>query len=93
MRVPIGLLGQSFIDTIIEVFVMREDYMATNIVQLQLVRTVSNWLAKMSAGTYESLRSDVGRRQTARRLVGVDDKPRCLVLKALCISAQRGVRR
>jgi hypothetical protein len=72
MRIPIRFLGQSLIDAIIKVLVMREDDMTTNIKQLEAQFSVSDLPAILignSANTHESLGGDICRCETAWRLV------------------------
>jgi hypothetical protein len=82
MCVPIRGLRQSFIDTIIEVFVVREDDMTANIEQLGGGSPCEkSGYSFGRCGTHESLRSNISRCETARRFVRVDNEPRRFVLK------------
>lgn len=88
---PVVLLGESLIDAVIEVLVVGEDNVATDIVQLfqggkEVVRSGvsagSNRQPKKNnkEATYETFRGNVGRGQTTRSLIGVDNQPRRSIL-------------
>ena len=59
MRVPVIVLGQRFVDAVVKVFVVREDNMAADIVELWTV-LVSGSRGVEKGGTHESFRSYVG---------------------------------
>lgn len=76
VSVPVVGLGESLVNAVVEVLVMRENNVTTDIVQLypSVVRPT------LFAGcethcTYESLRSNICRGETTRNLVGVDNEP------------------
>ena len=74
MRVPVLLSRQSLVDAVVKVLVVREDDVAADIVQLEIVRDHGR-SRHSGRTTYKSFGRDVRRRQTARYLVGVDDEP------------------
>lgn len=88
MGVPVSLLGESLIDAVIEVLVVREDNVATDIVKLnRKTRTISVlvletfiWRVWVES-TYETLRRGIGGSKTARLLVGINNQPRRAILK------------
>ena len=80
MRVPIFLSRQSLVDTVVKVLVVREDDVAADIVQLEIVRDRGH-SRHCGRTTYKSFGRDVRRRQTAGYLVGIDDEPRRSVLR------------
>lgn len=91
MGVPVGLLGESLVNAVVEVLVVREDDMSANIVELfsqsDLIHVLSMLsMLSIALATYEALRGDVGRGKTTGSLVAVDNQPRGLVelVQTLC---------
>ena len=74
MGVPVVFLGQGFVNAVIEVFVVRENDMTTDIVQL--TRRLANQLSGChSSSTHKAFFGHICRGQTARSLIGVYDQP------------------
>jgi hypothetical protein len=71
--VPIILVWQRLIDAIVEIFVVGEDNMATDIVELYNGSALGSPGVKQE--TYEAFWGDIGRSKTTRRLVGVNNHP------------------
>ena len=73
--VPVGIVWQGFVDAVIEVFVVGEDDVAADVVELAdrsekgSSGVLEGWVA------YESLWRDVCRGETAWHFVGVDYEP------------------
>ena len=72
MGEPVVVVGQSLVDAVVEVFVVGEDNMAADVVELRLSDTGDSPLAEI---THEALRGGVSGRQTAGRLIGVNNEP------------------
>jgi hypothetical protein len=74
--VPIGLVGESLVDAVIEVLVMGEDNVAANIVELSMAVSAAQLdMRVVCCGTHEALRSNIGRGKSTGNLVGVDNQP------------------
>ena len=77
--VPVLLLGQGLVNAVVEVLVVGEDNVATNIVQLQnrpsLDLVLSSCWGK-GQSTYETFGSDICGGETTSLLAGVNDQPR-----------------
>ena len=74
MRVPVGIVGESLIQTVVKVLVVREDDMAADIVELE-VQLASRRFADRRLSTYKAFWSDVRRRETARLFVPIHNYP------------------
>jgi hypothetical protein len=61
VRVPVILIRQSLVDAVVEVFVMREDDMATDIVQLGSRSELGGGVSIESRGAHEAFGGDVCR--------------------------------
>lgn len=75
MRVPVILFGESFVDAVVEVLVVREDNMAADVVELLVQLDLVRLVAIRTEGAYKAFWGDVGRGQTTGRLVRVHDQP------------------
>jgi hypothetical protein len=76
VRVPVILVREGLVDTVIEVLVVREDNVAADVVELEVPLASVGGGQTIEAGTTDkSLWSDVGRGQTTRRLIRVHDQP------------------
>ena len=83
MTVPVVIAGESFVYAIVKVFVVRENDVPADIVELPTEASTPG-LRPCSAGggeTYESLGSNICRRQSTRKLVRVDEQPRGFILR------------
>lgn len=73
MGVPIIFVGKGLVDTVVEVFVVGEDNVAADVVELTGVNNnvgaVGGW------ATYETFRRHVGGGQSTRRLIGIHNQP------------------
>jgi hypothetical protein len=68
VSIPVFGLGQCLINAIVEVLVVGEDDMATNIVELG-VKTLDSSRVNWGWQTHEAFRSDIRRGKTTRGLV------------------------
>ena len=60
MCVPIIRFGQCLVNAVVEVFVMREDDMPANVVELGLCQSRVSLQARLMGGeTYEAFRCDI----------------------------------
>lgn len=75
MSVPIVFFGKGFVNAVVEVFVVRENNMAANIIQLSPPVSQMACQDKIGGKAHEALFGYVGRGKTARRFVRVDDHP------------------
>jgi hypothetical protein len=74
--VPIGLVGESLVDAVVEVLVVGEDNVAADIVELSMaVSAAQLGMRLVCCGTHEALRSNIGRGKTTGNLVGIDNQP------------------
>lgn len=80
MSVPILSLGECLINTIIEILVVREDDMASDIIELRNTVSKTTLLAFRHV-TYESFRSHIRGCETTWSLIGVDDQPGWAILR------------
>jgi len=71
--VPVGLVGEGFVDAVVEVFVVGEDDVAADVVELRSISVLRD--DSIDLETYEALWCDVSRGESTRCLVGVDDHP------------------
>lgn len=74
MGVPVGLVGKGLVDAVVKVLVVREDDMAADIVELDGAK-VSDGIMHKILPTHEALWGDIGRGETSRGLIGVDNHP------------------
>lgn len=72
MGVPVLLSGQGFINAIVEVFVVGEDDMAADVVEL---RGESDGVERRKERTYESFLCDICGSQATWHFVVVNDHP------------------
>jgi hypothetical protein len=80
---PVLGLGKGLIDTVVEVLVVGEDNVATDIVELEGSRQCWDCRQAEGAGrrsTHEAFGGDICRGQATGSLVGIDDQPRWVVL-------------
>ena len=78
VRVPILLLRQRLVDAVVKVLVVREDDVAADIVKLSfavLSAPGGGMYGLRQRWTYEALGSDIGRGETTRSFVAVNDQP------------------
>jgi hypothetical protein len=69
--IPVGFVWQCLVDAVVEVLVVGENDMATDIVKLDIV---SFWKSlKKHRVTYEAFWGDIGGGKSTRGLVGVDN--------------------
>jgi hypothetical protein len=80
MAVPVVVLGESLVDAVVEVLVVGEDDVATDIVELRSVSSESRHSIAVDY-TYEAFRGDIGGSKTTGGLVAVDNHPRGAVLQ------------
>jgi hypothetical protein len=77
---PVIVVGECLVDAVIEVLVVRENDMATDVVELAaLLGQVRSSLVRTGA-THKAFRGDVCRGQTTGDLVRVHDQPRGPIL-------------
>lgn len=79
MCIPIIRLGKSFVDAIIEVFVMRENDMSADIIELPC--PISIGILKGDQETYKSLGGDIGGSKPSRGFIRVNKEPGSLILE------------
>ena len=86
--VPVVLLGESLINAVVEVLVVGENNVATDVVQLSGASQYGDSAvpSMVSRGnvwgsTYEAFRGHIGRSETTGSLVGVDNQPGRAVLR------------
>lgn len=89
--VPVVLLGESLIDAVVEVLVVGENDVATNIVQLETINPVSlsissnrgviSYVKGRRGKTYESFGGHVRGGKTTGSLVGINNQPRGAILE------------
>ena len=76
MCVPVIGFGQCLVNAVVEVFVVREDDMPANVVELEICQNrVSLQAEPMGKETYKAFRCDVCRGQSSRRFIRVDYHP------------------
>lgn len=84
MGVPVLILGERLVNAVIEVLVVGEDNVATDVVQLPRrsihVLVLAGSPTEPLGITHEALRGHVGGSKTTGSLVGVDDQPRRTIL-------------
>lgn len=87
MGEPVVLLGEGFVDAVIEVLVVGEDDMATDIVQLVESRSACSFDRRCRGmwRTYEALGRGVGAGKTAGLIGRVDNQPRRPILWRLSV--------
>lgn len=82
--VPIVILGESLVNAVVEVFVVGENNVATDVVQLPRMSVHVSILVgvvnRRPRSTYEALRGHVGGGKATGCLVGVNDQPRRAIL-------------
>ena len=79
MGEPVFFFGESFIDAIVEILVVRKDDMASNVVELGF-GLVALKVVRVS-GTHKAFRGGVGRGKPTWCLVGVYYHPRRTILR------------
>lgn len=82
--IPVVWLGQSLIDTIIKVLIMREDDVPADIVKLPYL--INARICKQNWEIYKSFGSNVCGSKTSWGHIGVDEKPGSFVLQGKNLS-------
>lgn len=78
---PVIVVGEGLVDAVIEVFVVGEDNVTTDIVELWAAGLATFFRFRCLQGsTYETFGSHIGGSQTTGSLVAVNDQPRGAVL-------------
>ncbi|KAI6762824.1 hypothetical protein HG530_008804 [Fusarium avenaceum] len=75
VSVPVIILGESLVDAVVEVLVVRKDNVATDIVQLEESSGQLLFCRRMAATTYETLGGDVSAGKTTSLVRRVDNQP------------------
>lgn len=75
MSVPVIVLGESLVDAVVEVLVMGEDNVATDIVQLEESSGQLLFYRSLAATTYETLGGGVSAGKTTSLVRRVDNQP------------------
>ena len=76
MGVPVVILGECLVDAIIKVFVVREDNVAADIVELEHRQTLAMSSAQREGiDAYEALIGDISAGQTTSLVAGIDNEP------------------
>lgn len=73
MAEPVIVAGEGLVDAVVEVLVVGEDNVATDVVKLDKVSFERG--NGVEESTYEAFGGDIGRGQTTGDLVVVDDHP------------------
>ena len=81
VAVPVIILGEGLVDAVVEVLVVGEDDVTTDIVKLTGVSERSDEEGVGKNETYETFGGHIGGSQTTRNLVVVDDQPRGAILQ------------
>jgi hypothetical protein len=77
---PIVIVRESLINAVVEVLVMREDYVSADIVELE-VKLDAVWPNLGWRGTHEAFGGDIGGSETTGDWVRIDKSPRALILE------------
>lgn len=76
MSVPVGFVWEGLVQTVVEVFVVGEDNVAADVVELRIaLMAVIVGLYRLTGATYEPFRGHVGRGKTSWFLIGIHDHP------------------
>lgn len=91
MGVPVVLLGEGLVDAVVEVLVVGEDDMATDVVELAGFASVGGKTRGGRRETHEAFGGDISGSQATRSLVGVNNHPRWAILELEISWAQLAV--